>query len=179
MVLRAMGLIRLPTRDKTTDYMRYTLRLKPFWGISSPEILPFEGYTSMFTIPKDTRIVFPLCDVVNLDGSCFTASVGKCWHCTASDWCITQNGYRTNTHAFLFLRIPRGWSSNRQNWPIGYQKLEEILYRDKHLHSRTGETSCRKYGRPCRKNSHHGTQISPPIRTSQTYRRQTTIKDSS
>jgi hypothetical protein len=85
MVLRAMELIRLPTRDKTTDYMRYTLRLKPFWGIQSPEILPFEGYTSMFTIPKDTRIVFPLYDVVNLDGSCFTARVGKCWHCTASD----------------------------------------------------------------------------------------------
>jgi|SRR5271170_4420702 hypothetical protein len=60
MVLRAMELIRLPTRDKTTDYMRYTLRLKPFWGISSPEILPFEGYTSMFTMPKDTGIVYSL-----------------------------------------------------------------------------------------------------------------------
>lgn len=86
MVLRAMELIRLPTRDKTTDYMRYTLRLKPFWGLSSPEILPFEGYKSMFTIPKDTRIVTSfLCYVTDIDDSGFRARFGNCWHCTASD----------------------------------------------------------------------------------------------
>jgi len=63
MSLRALELIRLPTRDKTTDYMRYSLRLKPFWGLSSPEIPPFEAYTNLYTIPNDTRIVLPLSDV--------------------------------------------------------------------------------------------------------------------
>jgi hypothetical protein len=85
MVLQAMELIRLPTKDKTTDYMRYALRLKPFWGLSSPEILPFEGYTSMFTIPRDTRYVMPLHDDVDVDDSDVTASIGECECCTTSD----------------------------------------------------------------------------------------------
>ena len=83
MVLRAMALLRLPKRDKTSDYMRYALRLKPFWGLSSPEILPFEGYTSMYTIPKDTRIVFSLARcgliqiVVVLQGALKNISVAR------------------------------------------------------------------------------------------------------
>jgi len=52
LVLRAMNLIRLPTRDKTNDYMRYALRLKPFWGLSSPEILPFESFQELYSPPQ-------------------------------------------------------------------------------------------------------------------------------
>jgi hypothetical protein len=57
MVLRALELIKLPAKDKTTDYMRYSRRLKPFWGLSSPEILPFETYQNTFIIPNSTPIV--------------------------------------------------------------------------------------------------------------------------
>ena len=57
MVLQALELIKLPARDKTTDYMRYSLRLKPFWGLSSPEILPFETYQYTFIIPNSAPIV--------------------------------------------------------------------------------------------------------------------------
>jgi len=52
-----MDLIGLPTRDKTNDYMRYTLRLKPFWGLSSPEIVPFEAYRETFDLPKSIPLV--------------------------------------------------------------------------------------------------------------------------
>lgn len=57
MVLRALGLIKLPTNDKTSDYMRYTLRLKPFWGLSSPEILPFDTFQEMFSLPSGSTVV--------------------------------------------------------------------------------------------------------------------------
>jgi hypothetical protein len=57
MVLQALDLVTLPTRDKTQDYMRYTLRLKPFWGLSSPEILPFESFQDLFSIPQSIPIV--------------------------------------------------------------------------------------------------------------------------
>ena len=57
MVLSALELLRRPTRDKTNEYMRYTLRLKPFWGLSSPEILPFESFQQMFTIRPQKSFV--------------------------------------------------------------------------------------------------------------------------
>ena len=57
MVLETLGLIQLPARDKTTEYMRYTQRLKPFWGLSSPEVLPFDKFKEMATIPKSRTIV--------------------------------------------------------------------------------------------------------------------------
>ena len=57
MVLTALDLLRLPTRDKTKEYMRYSLRLKPFWGLSSPEILSFELYQQMFLVPNEAPIV--------------------------------------------------------------------------------------------------------------------------
>jgi len=56
LVLRALNLIHLPTRDKTSDYMRYTLRLKPFWGLSSPEILPFESFQELFSPPTSGEV---------------------------------------------------------------------------------------------------------------------------
>jgi hypothetical protein len=49
-VLKATGLTKVPTRDKTNEYMRYTLRLKPFWGLSSPEILAFETFQEAFSV---------------------------------------------------------------------------------------------------------------------------------
>jgi hypothetical protein len=45
-----MGLTKVPTRDKAIEYMRYTLRLKPFWGLSSPEILAFETFQEAFSV---------------------------------------------------------------------------------------------------------------------------------
>jgi hypothetical protein len=43
-------LTKVPTRDKTSEYMRYTLRLKPFWGLSSPEMLAFETFQEAFSV---------------------------------------------------------------------------------------------------------------------------------
>jgi hypothetical protein len=85
MVLRAVDLIQLPTRDKTTEYMRYSLRLKPFWGLSSPEILPFESYRDTFTIPNSNPIVRLFVTMFNVDSQSITASDGECVDCTTSD----------------------------------------------------------------------------------------------
>jgi|SRR5277367_471909 len=59
----------------------------------------------------------------------------------------------------------------------GHQKLEEILHRDKYFHSRSSETSCRRHGFICQEISHDGTQIPPTIRSSQTRRQKTAIKN--
>ena len=58
-MLKAIGLIRAPTRDKTSEYMRYTLRLKPFWGLSSPEMLAFETFEEAFSIGDTIPEVLP------------------------------------------------------------------------------------------------------------------------
>jgi hypothetical protein len=57
MVLDALDLLQAPTRDKTTEYMRYGQRLKSFWSLSSPEVLPYEQFKEMVTIPRITSIV--------------------------------------------------------------------------------------------------------------------------
>ena len=58
-MLKAIGLTRVPTRDKTSEYMRYTLRLKPFWGLSSPEILAFETFQKAFSVGDTIPEVLP------------------------------------------------------------------------------------------------------------------------
>lgn len=80
-----MDLIRLPTRDKTTDYMRYSLRLKPFWGLSSPEILPFESYHDTFSISNSPPIVLLSPTMLILDDQNSRTSDGDCSCCTTND----------------------------------------------------------------------------------------------
>jgi len=59
-VLRALDLLHLPTRDKTNDYMRYSLRLKPFWGLTAPTVLPFETYQESYFVPTEKEKVITL-----------------------------------------------------------------------------------------------------------------------
>jgi len=56
-VLKTMDLLQLPKRDKTNEYMRYSLRLKPFWGLSAPAVVPFEAYEETYFIPFEKEKV--------------------------------------------------------------------------------------------------------------------------
>ena len=47
-------MLRVPMRDKTSEQMRYVTRLKPFWGLKSPEVVPFESFRDIVSLPTDT-----------------------------------------------------------------------------------------------------------------------------
>jgi len=59
-VLKALDLLHLPKRDKTNDYMRYSLRLKPFWGLSAPAVMPFETFQESYFVPLEKKKVSAL-----------------------------------------------------------------------------------------------------------------------
>ncbi|KAI9787913.1 MAG: hypothetical protein M1835_002590 [Candelina submexicana] len=55
-LLTRLDLVSIPPRPYSTDILRYELRMKPFLNINLPELVPFEQFQALVTIPDDSDI---------------------------------------------------------------------------------------------------------------------------
>lgn len=63
-LLTRLQLIPVPPRPYSTDILRYELRMKPFLNIGLPELVPFEQFENLVTIPDDSNLEVLQCATV-------------------------------------------------------------------------------------------------------------------